>query len=162
MKKNPFVSGKENKIPILPTENTEKKSSIIQDKNFYIYTGCTNGKHLICFKHQNEAPMKYIIDMIESFGMQDEIASIKELALRADIGKALKDLWKKTGTTYCTNGFLYRIKEIKVIAIICDQLTSYFKKLNFYPSMLYTVSITRKKLITTPFFPLTHPLTQGN
>jgi len=50
------------------------------DNNFYIYTKCKKHNKLICFNHQEDSPLKCVIDLIEEAGMHDKIADIKELA----------------------------------------------------------------------------------
>ena len=64
--------------------------------------------------------MKFIINMIEDFGMGDKISDIKDTALQKKTGKTLKELWKKLGITYAKDGLLYPTRNGKVLAIIPD------------------------------------------
>lgn len=97
------------------------------NRDFYIYKGCKEHSELICFKHQQNSPMKCIIDLIEESGMEDKISDIKDLALQETVGEALKHLWKDSGITYAKDGLLYSTKKGKIIAIIPDSIKALSK-----------------------------------
>lgn len=95
--------------------------------DFYIYKGCKEYNELICFKHQQSSPMKYIIDLIEEVGMGDRISDIKDLALQESVGESLKHLWKDSKITYAKDGLLYSTKKGKIIALIPDSIKVFSK-----------------------------------
>ena len=95
--------------------------------DFYIYKGCKGHNELICFKHQQDSPMKCIIGLIVKAGMEDRISDIKELALQETIGESLKHIWKDSKITYAKTGLLYSTKKGKIIAIIPESIKAYSK-----------------------------------
>ena len=91
------------------------------DEDAYFYTGSKTEYNLICFAHDEDSPMKYVIDYLEKIGMGEKISDIKEYALTNGCGTALKKYWKEKELSHCSKGdnLLYGTKTRKVIAIIC-------------------------------------------
>lgn len=95
--------------------------------DFYIYKNNDKGEDLICFTHQQESPLKCIVNLIEENGMGDKISDIKEFALKPSIGDGIKRLWKATGITHAKSGLLYSTRKGKVIALISKNIKAYYK-----------------------------------
>ena len=95
--------------------------------DFYIYKNNDKGEDLICFTHQQESPLKCVVNLIEENGMVDKISDIKEFALKPSIGDSIKRLWKATGITHSKSGLLYPTRKGKVIALISKNIKAYYK-----------------------------------
>jgi len=112
---------------IFEAYKTDKFGNDHSNDNAYLYTGSKEHNELLCFRHTQESPMKYIIDFLEGIGMSEEISEIKDSALKEDTGEKIKTLWKNSGISHCKKGLLYTTRQGKVIAIICDKLKGLFE-----------------------------------